>query len=255
MFASNAPSPLDLHFRLFGIPVRVQPWFWIVMAFLGSSTLDRGPIYLALWVGCGFFSILVHELGHALAYRAFSGWAMITLVPFGGITQANIEPRPAWRRLVVSAAGPLAGFALVAVVFGVDLLTGFSLRNSYTHAVVIFLLVQGIFWNLLNLLPIWPLDGGNIMRELFAMMRLRNGDILTHTISIGVAGFLALLGLLAFLQVDVPFLKDILFGYRPSLMMTVFLGMFAYQNYQILQTLQSQRRFYRDDNDDYGWRR
>src|SRR6516162_9943921 len=64
-------TPYDLNFSILGIPVRVHPWFWLVTALFGSSTLNEGVSYLLLWILCVFFSILIHELGHVAAYALF----------------------------------------------------------------------------------------------------------------------------------------------------------------------------------------
>jgi Zn-dependent protease len=258
VFFSDAPSPFDVNFRLFGIPVRVQPMFWLMMALLGSGSFQRGGFeLLIIWVACGFVSIMVHELGHALAYRFFGIWSAITLVAFAGLTHGQGSPRHAWQRMLVSAAGPIAGFAFVAAVFGSALVVPWPARNEYLESAFLFLLLQGIFWNLLNLLPIWPLDGGNIAREIFAMLRLRNPDILMHTVSVGTAGLLCAYGIASVMGIPVPVLDQVLGIYRPSLMMTIWLGLFAYQNWQMLQVYQQQRSFYNryDDDDSPPWRR
>ena len=255
MFFSDAPSPFDLNFRILGIPVRVQPWFWLIMAMLGWGITDKLD-YLLVWVLCGFVSIMVHEFGHALAYRLFGSWAAVTLHGFGGFAQTNNPPREAWQRLLVSAAGPAAGFALVGVVLVSDLAMGWSRTNAYLLVASKFLLWMGIFWNILNLLPIWPLDGGKIAREVFAMMRLRNPDILVHTISIVIAGVLAAYGIASAMHIPVPVIDQLLGFYRPSLMMTIWFGLFAYQNYQMLQIYRQQQHFYRHHDDDSPpWRR
>ena len=62
-----------IRFNLFGIPVQVQPWFWLTLVLIGggvgANTADE-LLLLALFVVAGFVSILVHELGHALAGMA-----------------------------------------------------------------------------------------------------------------------------------------------------------------------------------------
>ena len=64
----------DLRFHVFGIPVRVHPWFWAIVVILGISGGGKTPpIDLLIWVGCVFVSILVHELGHAFTALAY-GW-------------------------------------------------------------------------------------------------------------------------------------------------------------------------------------
>lgn len=256
MFFSDAPSPFDLNFRFLGIPVRVQPWFWLIMALFGWNWTGGNPRLLIIWVMCGFVSIMVHELGHAVMFRIFGSHSAITLHGFGGYAQTNNPPREAWQRLIVSAAGPLAGFILVGIAVATAFLTGWPVGNPYLEEVYNDLFFMGVFWGILNLLPIWPLDGGKIARELFAMVRMRNPDILTHQISIGVAGLLAFLGLAKLFQMQVPGLEPMLAYVPRSLYMTIWFGLFAYQNYQMLQMYQQQRNFYRDHDDDSPpWRR
>ena len=69
LFTEPNRTPYDLRFNLFGIPVRVHPLFWLVAAILGAGS-DPDPIELLLWIGTVFVSILIHEMGHALAARA-----------------------------------------------------------------------------------------------------------------------------------------------------------------------------------------
>jgi Zn-dependent protease len=226
------------------------------MALLGSNLFQRGGLeYLLIWVACGFVSIMVHELGHAVAYRLFGSWSAITLIAFGGLTHGSQEPRHPWQRLLVSAAGPIVGFALVGAVFLSALALNWPDRNPYLASAFGFLLVQGIFWNLLNLLPIHPLDGGRIAREVFAIMRLRNPDMLMHQVSVGCAGLLVAYGVASAMNIPVPIIDQFLGFYRPSLMMTIWFGLFAYQNYQMLQIYQQHRSFYDRDDDSPPWRR
>ena len=62
----------DLNFQIGGIPVRVTPWFWIIAVLLGWSSSNNGnPRLLLTWVLAVFASIMIHELGHALAFRYY----------------------------------------------------------------------------------------------------------------------------------------------------------------------------------------
>ena len=71
MLAEPNRTPYDLNFRLFGFPVRIHPLFWLGAVLLGGWTFDLGLEYAAIWVAVVFVSILVHELGHAIAFRTF----------------------------------------------------------------------------------------------------------------------------------------------------------------------------------------
>ena len=62
-------TPYDLRFRLLGIPVRIHPMFWLIMALLGWENRNLGAVLL--WVACALVSILVHEFGHGLMSKAY----------------------------------------------------------------------------------------------------------------------------------------------------------------------------------------
>jgi stage IV sporulation protein FB len=65
------PTQADLHFRLFGIPVRVHPFFWVATLFLGMAGKTADPVNTLIWVAVVFVSILVHEFGHATIQLSF----------------------------------------------------------------------------------------------------------------------------------------------------------------------------------------
>ena len=72
MFQVPGRTQFDLNWRLFGVDVRVSPWFWLVSALLGwEAMVPRGFQFLILWVLCVFVSILLHEFGHVLVGRVF----------------------------------------------------------------------------------------------------------------------------------------------------------------------------------------
>src|SRR5579859_6601187 len=109
MLGNVAPTPFDLNFSLFGIPVRVHPLFWVVMAVLGWSA--REPKLIFLFVVCAFVSVLIHELGHALTAKFFGSQPHIVLYAFGGYA----AHQPIWgkstgRTILILIAGPGAGF-------------------------------------------------------------------------------------------------------------------------------------------------
>lgn len=102
--------------RVLGVPVRVEPLFFLVAVLLGWG-LERDLPALAAWVAVVFVSVLWHELGHALALRAFGHRPRIELHGFGGATWAeDTAPTTRARRLVTSVADPAAGFALGGAV-------------------------------------------------------------------------------------------------------------------------------------------
>lgn len=176
----------DLNLVLFGVPIRIHPMFWIVGLLLGMN--NPSPAVLLAWMVALFFAILVHELGHAAAMRAFGFYPSIVLYGMGGLTSwgpgsfSSRNPGPGGR-VLISAAGPAAGFALAAAIYAllrlakyeVVVYTGFPLfflphldevvlSPVFSHFINILFFIS-VFWGLVNLLPVYPLDGGQIARE------------------------------------------------------------------------------------------
>ena len=188
MLGSVAPTPFDLNFSLFGIPVRVHPFFWIVSAVMGWS---RDYRLVLLWIGCVFVSILIHEMGHALT-AAHYGWnPHVVLYSFGGYA-AYV---PTWNRstarsILVTFAGPGAGFVFFGILFGVQKLLLYQHVHLPFYSRVAFhdLEFINLWWGLVNLLPVYPLDGGQISRTALEHWRPYDGAGLSLKISLVVAG-------------------------------------------------------------------
>jgi stage IV sporulation protein FB len=212
-------SPYDWRFRFFQFPVRVTWLFWAVTAAFGYSqslSMHNSFIYhhnisssfavlLVVWVLTAFVSILVHELGHALAFRYYGIECEIVLYQMGGLAIPGagfIWARQGKRtrlthqdQLVISAAGPAIQLLLAAIVgglafgcgvrvyafdwlsslIGLQLPTTRVLENPYAFCAINFLVGSSIYWALLNLLPIFPLDGGQIARHLIGIVMRRDG--------------------------------------------------------------------------------
>lgn len=203
------PTPLDLTFRLGRIPVRVLPWFWAAAAILGWSPDD--PRFMLVTMLCVFVSILIHELGHALIAEAFGWPTEILLYHFGGlaISQRYFGNTP-WRSIAVSLAGPFAGFACYGLILLLDSLWTRAhlkfdqeaqqviwqpiLERDYENLIrwaFIQLEYINLWWGIVNLAPVLPLDGGQVCRSFLESLRLRNYETLTHQISIVVGGLIA----------------------------------------------------------------
>lgn len=261
MFGAPQPTPFDLTFRLVGFPVRVHPLFWLGMALLGSDYFQAGFEFGLIWVACGFVSILVHELGHALAYRRYGAPATVWLYVLGGLAVSDYGPSSPRRRLVIVLAGPVAGFALLGVVWGSENLLGWTAAGGprgwiYLAAVYHTLFWINLVWNLLNLLPIWPLDGGQACREILTMGGDRNPFRTALMVSIVTAGGLAVYGLAYNLRAIPDTLSDTWFWWAtPSPYWTLFLFMLAVQSYMLLQQFGPRRRMYVEDDDRLPWER
>jgi Zn-dependent protease len=191
MLGTVAPTPFDLNFSLFGIPVRVHPFFWIVSAVMGWS--DDWALTL-IWMLCVFVSILIHEMGHALT-ADYYGWnAHVVLYSFGGYAQYfETARRSTGRAILVTFAGPAAGFIFYALVFATQKMLenrGVEL-SPYAEDALYNLEFINLWWGLVNLLPVYPLDGGQISRAALEHWRGREGVALSLTISLIVAGAVA----------------------------------------------------------------
>ncbi len=160
-------------------------FFWVNAALLGGALNASGPEAfqaLLVWMAVVFVSILIHELGHAFAMRQLGDRRVgIVLFAMGGYAQGSL-PRTRGQDVWVTAAGPLAqivGAALVALVaaaLGIVWLKqmGSFLEGLFQHGLYVPstapLLVQAVylfvgssvFWAILNLVPVLPLDGGRI---------------------------------------------------------------------------------------------
>jgi stage IV sporulation protein FB len=244
-------TPYDLQFSLIGFPVRVHPFFWLMAVILGARGLENSPQpmgELLMWVGVVFVSILVHEMGHAVAIRYFGWRPRITLYAFGGLASYERGYSSSYSsygrkgntptgQIIISFAGPLAGFLLAALVVAVLFAAGRKLvfpiiawdvplgrgtslfrENYWIVQLAAQLLFVNIYWGLLNLLPVYPLDGGQISRELFTSLSPRDGYQQSLMVSIFVGGALAVFGV-----------------YRGELWLAILFGILAYQSYQLLQ--------------------
>src|SRR5882724_4686339 len=99
MLVEPGQTNYDLRFRLFGTPVRVHPFFWLLAAILGWDlvNLPDGFLFLFIWVICCFLSILLHEFGHVWMGRAFGAHdSYIVLYSFGGLAVGSNDLRQRW---------------------------------------------------------------------------------------------------------------------------------------------------------------
>jgi Zn-dependent protease len=245
MFQIPPPTRFDLRFSILGFPVRVHPLFWVIALLLGSGSGNL--FYMLLWVIGVFVSILIHELGHALAFRRYGQEAEIILHFAGGLAvpqpvgfgmgYARVATTPN-QQILISLAGPFAGFFFAAFVIVISLalggtvffntLLGFipipSVRLPASFSVLnlffIILLWINIFWGLINLLPVFPLDGGQVSRNIFIQRDPWNGVRTSLWISVATGVLLAVVGYLALGSIYMAFL----------------FGFLAFQSWQMLQS-------------------
>ncbi|MEO7429162.1 MAG: hypothetical protein ABIY48_07230, partial [Acidimicrobiales bacterium] len=172
------------HFKIAGIPVRVEPVFFVISALFGLRYADVGLDVVGIWIVASFVSILVHELGHGLTLKVFGQPSAIVLHGFGGVTISQRRGSVSKvRSVVVSLAGSLTALVVLWLPMRQILSSSWIVRQPDNVIwLVIFLQFQNLWWSIANLLPIRPLDGGNVTAELFGLSAARR-------ISIGAAIF------------------------------------------------------------------
>jgi stage IV sporulation protein FB len=232
-------TPYDLRWRMFGINVRVHPFFWLMALLLGSNRLQEpNPVQgLLIWVVCVFVSILVHEMGHVLMGRIFGARGDIVLYGFGGVAVGSSGLSNRWKRIAVYFAGPFAGFLLLALVLPFTLIAAFSELPSWVAEALWDLFVINLFWNLLNLLPIWPMDGGRISRDFLDWLMPVRGVRASLGISFTLAGLIAIHSAAA--MAGHPLIPFFPFGGWWTAILFALLALGSYQELQLQSTFDS----------------
>ena len=250
ILAEPSPTQGDLHFRVWGTPVRIHPFFWVTTLILGiSGGGSTPPAEVIGWICAVFVSILIHELGHAVAQRHYGGHPRIILYAMGGLAACNDCDRSTRSQILISLAGPCAGFAFAALVLvairAVGHQAGISIADesqlkaqglvplsvlgitlyweplaSYAANYMVWqFLWINVLWGAVNLLPIYPLDGGQISRELCLLGQPQRGMVLSLQISVFAAAAMAFVGLTRW----------------GSFFVALFFGYMAYSSYRTLQ--------------------
>ena len=222
------------HFRLFGIPIRVEPFFIIVAALFG---IRIEPLWMVFaFVVIVFVSVLCHELGHALTYRALGQRSAIVLQGFGGFTVATgggrrVLSKP--KSVLVSVSGALVQLLVLGIPARIAYLSTWGQEQGVrwildsggdgfsVYPILYYLQLVSIWWAIFNLLPIRPLDGGHVAETLFGFetaCKLSIGAAIVAGFIVFRSGQFGLIGLL-------------------------FFGFYAYINYRDLREGQSSGTF------------
>ncbi len=203
----------------FWLVAAILGWGWsdgVDYFYTESLNLDSpgAPALLLIWMLAVFVSILTHELGHSLAMRYYGVHSRIVLYHFGGLAipdsfaswsgarQRHVGSR---EQIVISAAGPVIQLALAAVVWLIGLGMNIQMHESgyvnwlfgtslgadaaYPGSAVVFglfsaLILPSTFWAILNLAPILPLDGGQILRNSLMLSNVYQPARTAHLVSV-----------------------------------------------------------------------
>lgn len=213
---SAKPKAAMFRFQIFGFPVRVDPWFWVVSALLGGAMWKLGEpggtTEVLLWVAMVFVSILWHELGHAYLMRRFGSRAEIMLYGGGGLAIASPGRFTRKQDFLVSAAGPAAGLLLGLAVW-------FYQRSAPPEDPLLRwsigqMIWINVVWSLVNCLPTLPLDGGHMLRAILGgKMKV-----------VAISGILCCAAMILFALLEMR-----------SLFVAIMFGLFLFQNLQYLR--------------------
>ncbi len=185
-------------FTFLGIPVYLHWTFALIFVYILYHAWSTGlDTHDTLWLTGMFLSVFVcvvlHEFGHAIAARRYGVKTRdIVLLPIGGMARLERMPEKPWQELVVAVAGPL-----VNVIIAFFLITGIALmitpeeievlqaammsemrgdaieqtgiKISETIQFLTTLAFSNIILVLFNMLPVFPMDGGRVLRALLSM--------------------------------------------------------------------------------------
>lgn len=266
LLSEPGQTAYDLKFSFLGFPCRVHPGFFILPVLFSGGLI--GPniipgVGVLIIVAVFFISILVHEIGHALAFRYYNVDSRVVLYWMGGLAIPGRGGMGSWsggrtrslkpnEQIVVSLAGPVAGLLLAgfftllafAITFNPELKNygfgffwagpfplpdyvdprydyfGTLLQNS--RELQLFIrssIIINVILNLFNLLPVYPLDGGQIARQLFVKFDPWSGVQKSVILSMCVAVFIAVYAM-----------------QKKEIYLAIFFGYMAFNNYQLLST-------------------
>jgi len=215
-------------FQLFGITVFIHwSWFLVAYFFIASGRFSIDPIVnVAVYVSL-FGIVLMHEFGHALACRQTGGKAdTIVLWPLGGV--AYVSPPPRAKAVLWSVvAGPLVNVALLPILWGFSAafppVVGAGSLSEYLFWIAVINTGLLVF----NMIPIYPLDGGQTVQAILWMFVGRSKSLMISA-TIGVLGAVLI------------FVSMVLLGQWWLVLMSVFIGVQAARGLVIAKVMQAQ---------------
>lgn len=210
-----------LSFR--GTDIHAIPSFLILMVIFVIFSMEGGTPWheAVLWIPVIFVSVLFHEGGHAAAFGVLGlGPSQIVLGGFGGFT-VNRANRKVWQDVIVSLAGPIFSFLLAGLIFLIESRLPLFRTDPMLSVLMPLLIQANIVWGIFNLIPVFPMDGGQAAYGIVQYMaKPRTALLISIWSSILIGAGLLILGLM-----------------MKAIFLAVIVGFLLYQNYQRLQTL------------------
>jgi Zn-dependent protease len=164
-------------FRVLGIQLAVHVSFPLLLAYVAYQGWEEGGRPGMLWhtalISAFFGCVILHELGHSLVARRFGVRVpRILLLPIGGMAEFDRIPRRPRHEFLITIAGPAVNFVIAGLLLGAIWAGGLVRSEDATYNFT-SLLDELWMWNLamgvFNLLPVFPMDGGRILRSVLAL--------------------------------------------------------------------------------------
>lgn len=196
------------------IPIQIYPVFAVAAVAIALINSNFQPLETLMWVGVICVSLLVHEFGHALTAVACGQRAAIDLVAFGGVTRRYGRSLPSWQEFLIVLNGPLAGLLLCILSYWILVNYGRTLPFPVQQLLAISY-TANLFWTVVNLLPVHPLDGGQLLKitleGIFGLKGLKTALFLSFILSLGLSIFFFMI---QFILAGAFFLLFTFEGYR-----------------------------------------
>ena len=186
------PGRWELHGRLLGAEFRIRPLFWVSCVLVGviyyQDPRAGGLAAFCFWLAAVLTSFVVHELGHVLVARFFGVVPHVVLSGLGGQVY-GLDQLTRGRRVLVLLAGLLGNLLILALLWAVTAYPSVlgqldEDQLSFVGNAVEMLMLANALWVLLNVLPLWPLDGGRIAVEIGETLLGRRGRTVALLLSL-----------------------------------------------------------------------
>jgi len=171
------------------IPVSIHPFFWLTAALIGFMN-SRSLIGTLTWVFVILVSVYVHEMGHASTAKFFGLKPRVELVALGGLTFHQGDKLPFWKQFLIVLNGPLFGLCLFGIAYALLKVPG--LAGGFWGMMLTLFFWVNLVWTILNLVPVMPLDGGQLLRIVFEAFFGAKGLRYALIVGIVISGSLSL---------------------------------------------------------------